>query len=103
MVVNACLLGHIKDPYERKTQKAVRNRVESYSRSVNYASLGLMYMAREMYRDVTHIKIFEIPEEFFNKTFIGDLIFGTGEMSMRNERLHALHEHHSNYRFNGTR
>jgi hypothetical protein len=61
-----------------------------------------MHMATEMYRDVKDIKTFEVPSEFFNKTFIRHLMLGTGEASRRNERVHAVHENHPEYRFDGT-
>jgi len=79
MVVKSCLLKHIKDPYKQKLREAIRNRVDSYSRSVRKASLGLMRMARDIYRHVTGIKTVAVPEDFFGKTFIPHLILGTGK------------------------
>jgi len=38
-----------------------------------------MHIARDMYRDVTGMETEEVPEEFFDKTFIRHLMFGTGE------------------------
>ena len=62
-----------------------------------------MHVATEVYREVTDIETVKIPEDFFNKTFIRHLIFGTGETSKRNERVHALHWNHPEYRFNRAR
>jgi hypothetical protein len=71
--------------------------------SVTKASSGIMYLVREMYRDVTHMETVEIPEGFFNMASIRHLMLGTGKTSMKNERVHALHENHTKYRFNGIR
>jgi len=103
MSVKACLPKHIKDPYKEKLREAIRNRVASYLTNARHASLGLMYMAKEMYRDVMEIKIFELPDEFSDKTFIRHLMLGTEETSRRNERVHALHEKDPFYIFHGTR
>jgi hypothetical protein len=40
--VKACPLRFIKDPYEQKLQKAIRNRVESYAMSIMKAFSGVM-------------------------------------------------------------
>jgi hypothetical protein len=56
-----------------------------------------------MYRDVTHIETFEIPDEFFDKIFIRLLMLGTEKGRKENERVHALHEKHPFYSFKGTR
>jgi len=102
MVVKAGVLKHIKDPYREKLRDAIRNRVDSYSKSIVKASSGLMHLVREMYRDVTHMETVEIPEEFFDKTFIRQLMLGTEEARMENERVHALHENFAEFRFEGT-
>jgi hypothetical protein len=62
-----------------------------------------MHLLKEMYDNVPHMETVDIPEEFFNKTFIRHLTLGTGEAPRRNELVHALHENHSEYRFNGVR
>jgi len=49
-------------------------------------------MVREMYRDVADIRTVEVPEEFFEKTFIRYVMLGTGQASRRNELVDALHE-----------
>jgi len=103
MEVKTFLLGRIKDPYREKLRESIEKRVDSYSKSIVNASSGLMHMAREMYRDVTHIETVEIPDEFFDKTFIRHLMLGTQNARMENERMHALHEKHPFYSFNGTR
>jgi len=103
MVVKACLLKHIKDPYREKLRDAIRNRIDSYSKSIVKASSGLMHLARGMYPDVKHMETVEIPVEFFDKTFSRQLMFGTGEAPRDNERMHALHEKHPFYRFEGNR
>jgi len=59
MVVKACLLTHLKDPYKEKLRDAIRNHVDSYSKSIVKASSGLMHWAREMYEDVTHMETVE--------------------------------------------
>jgi hypothetical protein len=103
MVVKSCLLGHIKDPCQQKLREAMRNRVESYPMSVHIASLALMHLVRKMYRDMKDVEIVGVLGEFFNKSFIRHLMFGTGETSRGNDRAHALHEKYPNYRLNGTR
>jgi len=85
------LLAHIKDPYKEKLRDAIRNRVDSYSKSIVKASSGLMQLVREMSRDVTDMETVEVPDEFFDKTYIRHLMLGTREASRRNERVHALH------------
>jgi len=102
-VVKAGLLGYIKDPYEQNLRDAIRNRVDSYSKSTVKASSGLMHSAREMYRDVTHMQTVEVPDELFDTTFIRYLMLGTGEMRRENERVHALCQKYSFYSFEGTR
>jgi len=65
MVVKTFLLKHIKDPCKEKLRDAIRNHVDSYSKSIVKASSGLMYLAREMYRDVTHMETVEVPGRVF--------------------------------------
>ena len=43
-------------------------------------------MAREMYRDVTHMETVKIPDKFFDKTFIRYLMLGTEEARRENEQ-----------------
>ena len=86
------LLGHIKDPYRDKLRDAIERRVASYSKSIVKASSGLMHLASEVYREVTHMETVEIPDEFFDKTFIRHLMLGTEEARRENELVHALHE-----------
>ena len=60
-------------------------------------------MAREMYRDVTHMETVEIPDEFFDNIFVRHLMLGTRETRRENERVHALHENFAEFRFEGNR
>jgi len=94
MEVKTFLLGRIKDPYREKLRESIEKRVDSYSKSIVNASSGLMHMAREMYRDVTHIETVEIPDEFFDKTFIRHLMLGAEKAPRENVLVHALHEKH---------
>jgi hypothetical protein len=103
MVVKACLLGHINDPYKQKLLEAVRKLVESYSMSMIRDSSGRMHLMKEIYLDVMDIKTVEALEEFFNKTFIRHLMLGTGETSRKSERVHDLRENIADFRFNRTR
>jgi hypothetical protein len=103
MVVKTFLLGHIKDPYEQNLRDAIRNRVDSDSRSIIEASPGLMHLAREVYRDVTHMETVEIPDELFDQTFIRHLMLGTGEARRGNERVQVLHENFAEFRSEGNR
>jgi hypothetical protein len=102
-VVKACLLKHIKNAWVEKLREATRNRVESYSMSIIKASSGLMHMSREMYLDVTHMETVEVPGDFFDKTILRHLMLSKGEARRENELVHAFHENHSEYHFNGTR
>jgi hypothetical protein len=102
-VVKTFLLGHIKDPYREKLRDAIKKRVDSYSKIVVKASSGLMHLAREMYRDVTDMETVEIPDEFFDKTFIRHLMLGTAEALKENVLVHALHENLVEFRFEGNR
>jgi len=61
-----------------------------------------MHLAREMYRDVTDMETVEIPDEFFDKTFIRHLMLG-GEKTRRENVLVHLHENFAKIRFEGTR
>jgi hypothetical protein len=61
-----------------------------------------MHLPREMDRDVTHMETVEIPKDFFDKTFVSQLMLGTEEARKENERVHALHEKHPFYSFSGT-
>jgi len=99
MMVKTFLLGHIKDPYREKLQDAIEKRVDSYSKSIVKASSGLMHLAREMYRDVTHMETVDVPDEFFDKMFIRQLMPGTEKARKENERVHALHENYAEFRF----
>jgi len=83
MVVKACLRKQNKDPYKQALREAIRNRVESYCRSIRNASFGHMHIAKEMYRNVTHMETVEVPDEFFNENFIRRLLVGTGEASTK--------------------
>ena len=97
------LLGHIKDPYREELRDAIKKRVDSYSKSIVKASSELMHCAREMYEDVTHMEIVEVADEFLDKTFIRHLMLGTEETQRKNELVHAFHEKHTSYGFDGTR
>jgi len=97
IVTKACLFQHIKAPCMQKLRDVIRNCVDSYPGSVRNASLGLMHIPRERYRDVTDIRTVEVSEEFFDKTLIRHLILGTGETSTKNELVHALHENFAEY------
>jgi len=103
MVVKTFLLKHIKDPCKEKLRDAIRNHVDSHSKSIVKASSVLMHLAREMYRDVTHTETVEIPDEFFDKTFIRHLMLGTAEALKENVLVHALHENLVEFRFEGNR
>jgi hypothetical protein len=102
MVVKAGLLKHIKNPYREKLRDAINNRGDSYSKSVVNASPGLMHLVREMYRDVTHMQTVEIPDEFFDVTFIRHLMLGGEKTRKENVLVHGLHEKHPFYSFEGT-
>jgi hypothetical protein len=101
--VKAGLLKHIKNPYKEKLRDAIRNRVDSYSKSFVKASSGLMHLAREIYEDVTHMETVEVPDELFDTTFIRHLMLGTGGTRTENERAHALCQKYSFYISNGIR
>jgi hypothetical protein len=103
MVVKTFLLGHIKNPYKEKLRDAIETRVDSYSKSIVKASSGLMHLARDMYEYVAHMETVEIPDEFFDKTFISRLMLGTEEARRENELVDALHEKHPFYSFEGIR
>jgi len=103
MVAKTFLLGQIKDPYREKLREAIEKRVASYSKNIVKASSGLMHLVREMYRDGTHMEKVEIPDESFDKTFIPHLMLGTEKARRENVLVHALHEKHSFYSFEGTR
>jgi len=103
MVAKTFLLGQIKDPYREKLREAIEKHIDSYSKNIVKASSGLMHLVREMYRDGTHMEKVEIPGEFFDKTFIPHLMLGTEKARRENVLVHALHEKHSFYSFEGTR
>jgi hypothetical protein len=103
MVVKAGLLGHTKAPYMQNLRDTIRDRVDSYSKSIINASAGLMHLVRAMHRDVTHMERVEVPDEFFDKTFIRQLMLGTGGMRRENELVHALHEIFAEFPFEGNR
>jgi len=62
-----------------------------------------MHLAGKMYRDVTHMEIVKILDEFFDKTFIRHLMLGKEEARSENGRMHVLHENFAKIRFEGTR
>jgi len=103
MVVKAFLLNQIKDPYREKLRDAIKKRVDSYSTSIVRASSGLMQLAREIDEDVAHMETVEVPDEFFDMTFIRRLMLGTEKARRENERVHGLHEKHPIYTFEFTR
>jgi hypothetical protein len=80
---------------------AIRDRVDSHSRSGRKFSFGLTHLQIELYHDVTHIAKVIFPELFFKKTFINHLIPRNGEASKRNERADAHLKIYDNYRVNG--
>jgi len=61
-----------------------------------------MHLASEMYRDVTHMETVEIPDEFFDKSFIRHLMADTRKASMRKERVHDLLKKCPFHSFNST-
>ena len=101
--MRAFLLGHIRDPYREKLRDAIEKRVDSYSKSIVKASSGLMHLTREMYRDVTHIETVELPDEFFDITFIRHLMLGGEKTRRENVLVHGPHEKHPFYSFQGNR
>jgi len=102
-VAKAGLLKHIKDHYREKMRDAFEKRFDSYSKSIFKASSGLMHLAREMYRDVTHMEKVDVPDEFFDKTFIRQLMLSTAEAREENERVEVLHENFAEFRLEGNR
>jgi len=56
-----------------------------------------------MYREVAHMETVEIPDEFFDKTSIRQLMLGTGEARRETQIVHALHENFAEFRFEGNR
>jgi len=67
------------------------------------ASSGRMHLVKVMQRDVTGIKMGEVPVESLDQIFIRHLMFRTGQTSRRYERVHAIHENDAEYRFDGAR
>jgi len=102
-VVKVCVLKYIKDPYKEKLREAIKNLLELYPMSRIKASSGLMHLVKEMYLYVTNMETVEIPDEFFDKTFIRQLMLGTEEARRDNERVKVLHENFAEFRFEGTR
>jgi len=102
MVVKACLLKHINHPYRENLRDAIEKRFDSYSMSIFKASSRLMHFAREMYENMAHLETVEIPEDFFDKTFIRHLMLGTAETRRENVLVHGLYEKHPFYSFNST-
>jgi hypothetical protein len=100
MVVESCLLRRIKDPYEGELRDAIGNRVDLYSMSIFKASSRLMHLAREMYENVAHLETVEIPDDFFDRTFIRHLMLATAETRRENVLVHGLYE---NIPFTGSR
>jgi hypothetical protein len=101
--VKAFLLGHIKDPCREKLRDAIGKLVDSYSKSIVKASSGPMHLARETYRDVTHMETVEMPDESFDMTLIRYLMLGTEKAQKENELVHALNENFAEFCFEGTR
>jgi len=70
--------------------------------SIFKASSRLMHLAREMYENMAHLETVEIPEDFFDKTFIRHLMLGTAETWRENVLVHGLYEKHPFHSFNST-
>jgi hypothetical protein len=102
IVVKVCVLKYIKDPYKEKLREAIKNLLELYPMSRIKASSGLMHLVKEMYLYVTNMETVEIPDEFFDKTFIRQLMLGTEEARRENERVKVLHENFAEFLFEGT-
>jgi len=62
-----------------------------------------MHLARETYRDVTHMETVEMPDESFDMTLIRYLMLGTEKAQKENELVHALNENFAEFCFEGTR
>jgi len=86
IVKKSCHLGHIQDPHKQNLREAIRNCVDSYFTRVRMDCIGLMHLVKEMYRYVTHMETVEIPEEFFDTTFIRHLMLGTAKARRENEQ-----------------
>jgi len=80
---------------------AIRDRVDSHSRSGRNFSFGLTHLQIELHHDVTHIAKVIFPELFFKKTFFNHLSPRNGEASKSNERADAPLTIYDNYRVNG--
>lgn len=101
--MEAFLRRNIKDPEKQKKQEANKNSVASHFMSVCNASPEKMHFVRDMYHDVADTKTVEVPEKFFTVTSIWHLMDATGEMSGRNDRVHAFYENYPFCSINGTR
>ena len=62
-----------------KLREAIKKRIESYSLRIMKVSSEVMHLVKEMCRDVTHMETVEIPDKFFDTTFIRHRMLGTEE------------------------
>jgi len=86
-----------------KSCATLKKRVDSDSKSIIEASSVQMNSVKEMHGDVTHMETVEIPDEFFEKTFVRYLIFGTAEARKENVLVDGFHENFAEFRFEGNR
>jgi len=101
--VKTFLLKHIKDPYREKMRNAIEKRIDSYSKSIVKASSGLMHLAREMYREVTHMETVEVPGRRFRCDVYSSADAWYRVSAGENEPVHALHENLAEFRLESNR
>jgi len=101
-VVKACLLKHIQGGRGNKdiVRQALRARVASYSRRIHAASLGLTHLVKQLFdgvQDINTMMSTHVPEEFFDQTFIRQLMLGTSGAQAPHQRISSLHQEFPEY------
>jgi len=92
-VVKACLIRHIHgdDSQKQAMRDALRARVLSFSKRVRVASLGLTHLVKKLFDGVQDVSTVQVPDKYFEQTFIRQLLLGTQDASKPDPDVADLH------------
>jgi len=71
---------------------AIRNRSLAFSPRLRAASLGLTYIIKQLFHGVQDVRQVQVPNSFFDATFVRQLMLGTADAVKPDARVRALHD-----------
>ncbi len=94
-VVKSCLLKYLHGENDQKVQikKAIQDRIMSYSKRINMASLILLRILKELFHNQDDVLSVQLPN-FCDQTFIRQLILGTEDAKKPNQLVRSYQQRH---------